>query len=392
MFYKRFLHIHQIVCLFLIGLVGNSCIESFEPESEVFEDTLVIEGTITDEIKQQQIILSRAFRLEEFVPVPEQNARVLITDDASNEYLFQEVAPGVYASDTSFGVQSGRNYQLKVTTNDGRQYASHPIMAPQNSPIYGLRANRATGDRDGMEILVEYDNSQTSVHYRYQFEETYKIIAPDWTGNTLRLVGPGEVVVWPLDREEHVCYNTQISNSIVLNRPKESNLNNVPEFPVRFIDRNDYIMSHRYSILVKQLAISEESFTYLKTLNELNGGEDLFSPSQPGFFSGNVFSESDGDEKVLGFFHVASVSSRRIFFNYSDFFPDEALPPYVNECVPFTAPLESVNREPTVLELLEDNIVRYHSTGLNGQFFVVPRVCGDCTVLGDIAVPEFWEE
>ncbi len=392
MFYKEFLHAYKIIGLFFMGLVINGCIESFEPETEVFEDALVIEATITDEIKVQEVLLSRAFRFEEFVPTPEQNARVIVSDDASNEYVFQEVAPGTYRSETSFGVQSGRNYQLSVTTNDGRQYASNPITAPQTSPIHGLKANRRTGDEDGMEILVEYDNSQTSAYYRYQFEETYKIIAPDWTGSILRLEAPGVLIIWPLDREERVCYSTEVSNDIILNRPQESNLNNVLDFPVRFIDRSNYIISHRYSILVKQFTISEESYSYLNTLNESEGGEDLFSPSQPGFFRGNVYSENNSDEKVLGFFHVASISSERIFFNYSDFFPDEELPPFVDNCLPFRPPEQSSNGEPTIFQLVANNTVRYHGTTPFGEYIVVPRICADCTVLGDPNVPGFWEE
>ncbi|WP_190809179.1 DUF4249 domain-containing protein [Flagellimonas sp. S3867] len=382
-----------MVLIPMVSLIFG-CIESFEPQTEVFEDALVIEATITDELKRQEVLLTRAFRFEEFVPLPETNAVVIVVDDLQNEYVFEEEASGKYISTSSFGVEAGRSYQLLVTTSSGSQYASDIVIAPQPSPIQDLSVARVEDINEGMAIFVEYEPSQTSNYYRYHYEETYKIIPPEWNNQMLRFEGPALVVV-TRDREERVCFNTNVSEDTVLNKPKQSNANNVPQFQVRFIDRDNYIISHRYSILVKQLAISEASFEYLKRLDESSGADDLFSPSQPGFFSGNVNSTSNSDENVLGFFHVASVSSKRLFFNYEDFFPSEPLPPYVDYCLPYIPPPleEATSENPSLGELVSSNSVRYHSTiPLTGEFAVVPRVCGDCTVLGDINVPEFWED
>ena len=59
---------------------------------------------------------------------------------------------------------------------------------------------------------------------------------------------------------------------------------------VRFINRNNYIISHRYSILVRQFVQSNEAFTFYETLNDLSRNESLFSETQPGFLAGNVSS------------------------------------------------------------------------------------------------------
>jgi hypothetical protein len=384
--------VYSFIILILIGFVVQSCVESFTPETEIFEDALVIEATITNETKQQEVLLNRAFRFEEFVPVPEKNANVTIIDDLNNEYPFQEIVPGRYVSVADFGAEQGRSYQLLVTTNEGKEYASEPIFTPQASSIYGLRASRIDNEGEGMSIFVEYDASQTSTYYRYQYEETYQIIPPDWNSQMLAYEGP-IIVVKARERDEQTCYKTEVSNNIILNRPQESNENNILQFPVRFIKRDNYIISHRYSILVKQLAISEKSYSFLQKLSESNQEENLFSQTQPGFFRGNVYSRSNRDERVLGFFHVASISFERLFFNYQDFFPNEPLPPYAENCFPFVTRLETPRGVPNVHELIAADEIRYHSTSPNfGEFIVVPRICGDCTVLGDVTVPEFWEE
>nr|WP_299389272.1 DUF4249 domain-containing protein [Allomuricauda sp.] len=384
----------RISLLILIGVSTAGCIESFVPETDTFEDVLVIEATLTDELKPQEIILSRAFRFEEFVPEPERNATVVVMENSSSQYIFEETLPGTYHSTTNFAILPGNTYQLMVSTSDGRQYESSSVVGPEPAPIQGLTAAISEDpEAEGMEILVEYDNTQASSYFRYKYEETYKIIAPDWSGQRLEYQGPQLVVMpLPVGREERTCFSTVLSDEIILNSPRSSNSGNILGFPVRFIERDNFIISHRYSILVKQLAISEESYSYLETLESSTAGDDLLSPSQPGFFNGNVSSTTNTDEKVLGFFHVASVTSERIFFNYEDFYPNEELPPYVENCLPFIPPLESVGGELSIHQLLGNNTVKYHSTTVFGEFVVVARACADCTALGDPNVPDFWEE
>ena len=162
------------------------------------------------------------------------------------------------------------------------------------------------------------------------------------------------------------------------------------ELPIRFINRNNYIISHRYSLLVKQFTISKEAYLFFEKLKSFSGEQDAFSQTQPGFFSGNVFSEDNLDEKVLGYFDVTSVTTKRIFFNYVDFFPNEPLPPYVSEdCVPF---IVGPGTNPSLGELIDNNLVRYQATINSFDFSVVSRICADCTVVGTIEVPEFWIE
>jgi len=46
----------------MISFITNSCIEPFEFETIDFEDTLVIEATITNELKYHEINLTRTFK------------------------------------------------------------------------------------------------------------------------------------------------------------------------------------------------------------------------------------------------------------------------------------------------------------------------------------------
>lgn len=393
----------------IAGILNNGCVESFEAETLTFESALVIDATITNEMRQQEVMLSQSYAFEEDGPQPERNADVQVVDDLGGEYLFTESSPGVYRSVSAFGAAVDRYYQLKITTSDGLSYTSDSTKLTPIAVLDEVFAERIFNEDgiEGMAIRVNGSSpSGNARNYRYVFEETYKIIAPKWTDKDL-IPDPDVrcgVLLIRRENEERTCYATQSSNSIILTDTNDFGEDRVKDFMIRFINRDNYIITHRYSILVRQLVQSPEAYTFFETLNDFSNSESLFSETQPGFLQGNVHSADNPAEKVLGYFDVASVSQKRIFFNYGDFFPGESLPPYVDPCTPFAPPIFGatsgpVDSPPCVLRpVVELNLVRPLDTNdfptrqLPGPYIVVSRVCGDCTALGETAIPEFWTE
>ncbi|PWL38747.1 DUF4249 domain-containing protein [Flagellimonas aquimarina] len=388
-----------LVISMAFSLMG--CIEAFDAEFVDFESALVIEATITNELKQQRIFLSRSYEFDAEGPLAESNATVSVSDGTGTTFSFEDTGNGVYVSSQAFAAEPGRDYELSITTQDGRSYGSETSQMTSETTIDEVIAERITNDdgEDGMAILVNsFDPSGNAKNYRYEYEETYRIIAPEW--NPTSLIGDPEggcaMLKVPNTTDDEICYRTDFSNRIILTSTEDLEEDRVSNFMVRFISRDNYIISHRYSVLVRQLVQSNEAFTFFETLNELSGSESLFSQTQPGFLEGNVFSNDNRDERVLGFFDVSSVSERRIFFNYDDFYPGEDLPPYIESCrrgsPPIASPAGCVLRP-----LIESGAGVY--AGDNGEpmegegpFFVVSRVCGDCNVLGSPEVPNFWVE
>ncbi len=393
-----------LAILILLGL--KSCIEPFEVEVIDFESALVVEATITDEVKAQRIVLSRTFEFDAEGPSPERSANVRVVDGSGGSFSFQEVDPGIYESEQVFAAQAGIDYQLSITTSDGRSYSSTTVSLAQPTQIDDLRAERITNDdgQDGVAILVDsFDSSGNSVNYRYEYEETYKIIAPFWTPQDLvPLVGPGippcQVEVVPREQPEEVCFATDISNTIILTDTNDLDEDRVENFMVRFISSDNFIISHRYSILVRQFVQSNEAYTFYETLNEFSGSQSLFSETQPGFLEGNVSSDDNEEEKVLGYFDVSAMTERRLFFDYEDLYPGEELPPYIIPCMPVAPPLSAGAPPRCILSTqVEQNLVKYVDSNSpldqsEGPFLVVPRVCGDCTEIGSTEPPEFWVE
>jgi len=393
-----------IIWIMIISVFTGSCVEPFEIKTITFEDALVIEATITNELKHQEINLTRTFQFEEDGPSNESNARVRVVDDVQNIYDFEESTPGKYLSILEFSAQPDINYVLEITTTNGRSYSSQPTKLTGITQIENVSASREISDDGdiGLSIFVDsFDPSGNSRYYRYEYEETYKIIPLFWSRLDAIIISdvpPFEVGTTPRTKEERICFNTLFNNEIIQTQTNNLLEDRVSQFPIQFVSKDNPILRERYSILVTQYVQSLEAFTYYKILNELSGSESILSQNQPGFINGNVSSMDDPDEKVLGFFEIASVSSKRIFINFRDIFPGENRPFYFFKCN-FKAPLlvnpERPNSSP-LIDLIKTNSYKFFDINLErtdalpGRYLMVENPCGDCTELGTNIKPDFW--
>lgn len=374
------------------------CIEPFNTEFTDFEDVFVVDATITDEMKQQEIVLTRTYELQDDNAPNEAGARVMVMDDTGNEFLFEETDFGIYVSNIPFAAVPDRDYQLLITARNGREYSSAAMQLPQVTTIDSLYANRIINDfgEEGIGIFVNTSApSGESNFFRYEYEETYKVIAPRWNSKELEVVNGAfidSIIIVPRSLDERVCYPTNGSNRFILTDTDDFDIATVDNFMVRFIEQNNFITTHRYSILVRQFVHSMETYSFLETLNEFSTSESLFSETQPGFLEGNIAAEDDATEKVLGFFDVAAVSEKRIFFGYRDFFLTERFPDYIDSCIE-SAPLAGLTDliRLDLIKYIKDNEGEFNSPS-SGPYITVPQVCGDCTVLGTSEVPDFWIE
>ena len=377
----------------------DACIDPFEPETISFESALVVEATISNEMKTQEIFLSRTFEFEVDGPERESNASVSVSDDQGNIFNFIETDAGTYASSSEFMAMENREYTLNITTSDGRSYSSSTAELPAVTQLDSIYAERIINDdgNEGIGIFADsFDPTGNAQNYRYTYEETFRVIAPRWFNEDFVIQDDScDFLFTPRDPDTQVCYQTDISTNIIQINTGNLSEDRVNRFMVRFINRNNYIISHRYSILVKQLVQSPASFSFYETLNDFSGSESLFTQTQVGFLNGNLSSDIDEEEKVLGYFEVATVDEQRIFFNYEDLFPNEPLPPYINPCNESAPPLSSP-AGCVLRPIVAAGTVRF--AGANnpmpgeGPYLTVPTVCGDCTVLGTPEVPEFWTE
>jgi len=142
----------------------------------------------------------------------------------------------------------------------------------------------------------------------------------------------------------------------------------------------------KYSILVKQQSLTKEAYnfwTQLKKSTESLGG--LFDPL-PSQVLGNMYSENNSAEPVLGYFSGGQTSEKRIFIQFSD------LPPDLKLVMPPNCPIDTI---------VNDDIRNYPNTFLIGSYgapFPLGYIksegpnCMDCRDDGGVLQrPDFWE-
>lgn len=387
---------NKLTVLLLLSFIFNSCTETYNLKSDSYEEALVVEATITNELKRQEIKITKTSRLEEEGIAAETGASVNVLDNKGNSYHFTEES-GKYISDTEFKAEPNTVYQLEITTTDGKKYqSSNEVLTTENEIQNITPSVVTTKEGRGVQINVEsYDPTNTSKYYRYEYDETYKIIAPKWNENKVVVVGPQQISFVTNPDNIRICYSTKNSVDII-----QTNTTNLQEdrvnFPVRFISDQNYIISHRYSILVRQYVQNIEAYTFYKTLKEISSSSSVLSPRQPGFINGNIKCLTNTDSKAIGFFDVSSVSSKRIFFNYSDLFPGEPIPPYYVECTDlaylfcfgFSDP-PCLGRQ-LITDITEYNVSYNYNNELD--YHMVPVACGDCTTFSSNEIPSFWTE
>lgn len=386
-----------------MGLI-LSCIEPFETSEDFFEDVLIINARITNENKNQEITLNRSFRLGSEISLVESNATVIIIGSNGNTFTFLEKNLGKYLSTVPFAALEGVSYTLQITTESGQKYASQTMELPVANTIIENIIAKKTVDTDGNEgigiFLNTNDVTNNSKLYRYEFEETFKIIAPFWSpfDAVFRIEGANTIDVDIIlrEQEEQTCYGTSKSKDIILNSTLGFNDDKIEDFNVLFLTKNDYKLLHRYSILVKQYVQTPLAFSYYETLKGLSKSEgNAFSEDQPGFILSNVFSVDNPNENVAGLFEVTAVDEKRIFFNFQEFFPGEELPPYISDCSFFAPSGEGAIGQRPLVQAIKSNEFRFYelNTGKipgGGPYILTSNRCGDCTTLGSNIIPEFW--
>lgn len=393
----------KIKYILFIALIVIGCKEPFEIETQEFKSVLVVEATITNELKHQEVKLSRTSALESNEQILENNAIVNVIDDEQNIFSFAQSTEGSYVSDIPFQAEPNVTYTLEITTSNGRQYVSEPTLLTPVSQIDNLYAELIDGT--DVKIFVDSNNSTTGARYfRYEYDETYKVVAPKYTNRDIEITNYDlntdtyDIIVSDNLDQEEVCFQTKNNLEIIQTTTSELEDNDVLRLPVKKISSSNGVLRDRYSILVKQYIQNIESYTYYKTINELGSIGSLLSENQTGFVLGNVSSTTSTEEKVIGFFEISSYSEKRIYFNYSDF--NIPQPSYLYECNVYTLDYndnttldDDGNDRQALFNLVtvfDYKLVTDNNT--NNLFTIVNQECGDCTSVATNVQPDFWED
>jgi hypothetical protein len=365
-------HILPVAILLLLG----SCISQFVPQTTEDKDLLVVEGLITDQQGVNTIKLSRSLPLGvKSVAKPVKGSTVTITDDLGNTFTLKEMVPGTYVTDaTVFQGKIGQIYTLHISTNaayNNASYQSYPMEMKAVPPIDSIYYEKVafelnsdgTASKEGCQIFFNtHDPTNQCKYYRWEYSETWEIHLPYSVPN-------------------NICWVT--NNSDVINIKNLSTLqeDRVTKYPINLISYVTDRLSTKYSIQINQYSLSEDEYLYWEKLQNVSQQVGGLYDIIPAAIPSNVYSLSDPNEKVLGYFSVSGNSSKRIFIK--DRFVG-IMTPYTNEaCIADTV----FGHTPVPISawvIINNQIPPYN-------VYTYTKGCADCTVRGTKIEPSYWE-
>lgn len=379
-------YVYLIFTLFLY----NSCIFEFDPPSEDYENLLVVEALLNDGEEAFTVKISRSIPIDTSGFIPEKGAEVSISDNTGSIDYLSEVYPGLYSSSPAFRAQSGRSYQLHIQIAQGKRYESDSVFLRETPPIdsvYYRYEERVTTDGPdkipGLQIyLSTHDSNNNTWYYRWEFEETWEFRS---LYNSLQLWNDGDII----DRTEQVyrCWKRNSSTNILVSNSKNLNKDIISELPVVYISNATDKLGIKYSILVKQYALSERSYTYWKEQENINESLGTLFDPQPYVIKGNIYNPDDENEVVLGYFDASSVQEERIFISKGEY------PPFttINNYAHCSDTIVSYFQIPSLLNEGFMLVGEVASQTSSTRYLLSYPTCLDCTFYGINIEPDFWE-
>jgi len=315
---------HQIknISTLCFILILSACIKAYDPVIDSSAaNKYVVTGRVTDTEGWQQVEVSLSSNIASPKYVPVGGCQVHILDDKGNDFSLEEYTPGHYQ--VWMGKEylvHGNSYHVKVTIPGGEELMSGADKMPKGPPldsVYYLLKDVPTSDPSVtsriMQFYVDLDaRGDYSQYYKWEVEETWEYHAAHplehYYDGTFHMVDPP-------DYTNKVCWMTTNVKNVFTLSTKSLTQNKYDQYPLHFIDGHTSRLGYLYSMLVRQLALSEGAYNYWEQLRINSNEQGGLYEKQPLAIKGNMEDKSHPERVVLGYFYTGSESVRRYFYS-----------------------------------------------------------------------------
>lgn len=323
--------------MFLLTVLISSCIKTYEPQfKNTSVEKYVVQGMVSSIEGWQEVSVTMSSSMDQPEYISVNNCQVSIFDDLGNEFKLSQLDEGKYGvwMSQEYLVQ-GRSYKVKIQIPGGDILESSLEKMPSGSAVgeitYEL-LDAPTNDPEiwnhGMRFYTDLNASETdSRYYRWIVEETWEYhseypIEFYYDGNVNQVVPP--------DYSQMYCWATYTIDDIYTLSTTNLTENSFHQFPLHFIHENTGRLVYLYSLLISQIALTQDAYIYwdqLRMNSSQTGG--LYS-TQPIAIRGNMRNVSHPENDVLGYFQASTVTQKRIFVEPMEEFELD----YYNRCSP----------------------------------------------------------
>jgi hypothetical protein len=383
----------RLILIFLgLSLLGG-CIYEYNPDLRSSDNALVINGKVTDQEGYQYIEISRSTAPYDPGNVhPLSGYTVEIQDDEGNSFPGTEMEPGLYRCwiDQEY-LAPGISYRLIVTDKVGSMYVSDYDELLPCPDIDSISYESQEKESDipgntylGLQFFVNTDGSgEYAKNFLWELEETWEYhaiyeIAVIYDG---RIHDLDEIIY-----DYFYCWQSKRIPNIYTFSTQNLTSGQIRNYPLHYVSNQSERLGIKYSTLVKQFSLSPEAFEFWNILDKQSKQSGELYETQPAQIIGNIHSQEDGGEPVLGLFYATSVKEKRIFVSPAI----EVLRPNCDPLGLSTTELNdflgsiSPNQYPIYLYFEDQGLLRVYD--------YAEQECFDCRKRGGITErPDFWE-
>ena len=300
-----------------LALLGG-CVDRYTPEVAPLDQTsLVVDGFINP-LGVSTIRLTRTFSVNTKSAAPaEAQAQVFIQDDAGQRYPLSERPAGTYTS-AALVLDPARQYQLRLTTSQGRAYASDLAPVTPTPPIDSLTWRPTS--QGGVQIYLSAHAANLAArYYRWDYDETWQFNSV-YKSEIEYVPSTNTIVRRPETHQVFTCWRTESSTTILQGNTTQLSQNTLASFPLLTVPPSIKI-HFGYSLLVRQVAQSPAEYEYWERLRKNTEALGTVNDPLPARVTGNVHALADPAEAVLGYVGVHAVTEKRFFINASQLPP-----------------------------------------------------------------------
>ncbi len=360
--------------LFFVALLVAGCIDPFKPSENLIDGRyLVVSGFLNIGNDTTTILLSRTQSLNSSEgSTAESGADVRVIGDQGTNVQLWEASTGRYIL-LPRNYLTSEKFRIQISTRDGKQYASDYVEIKQAPKIDSINFQADRGNGIMRFMVNTHDPNNNTWFYRWKTEETYEYTSAYYSGDSvaygLKQVNPRQVLLYR-------CWRTDKSSDIMIGTSAKLSQDRIMNQPLVVINNASNKLLIKYSLLVKQYALSQEAYEYwdmLARTTETTGG--LFDP-QPSVLTGNIRCTSDADELVFGYFSAGTEQQKRLTvtpYELNGWFPGT----YPN-C---NSPLDTLDTE-KIYETSDFSYKIIQTLSMPTRYVTVWASCADCRNLG----------
>lgn len=361
-------------------IMGAGCKEKFEPPVvKANHNFLVVDGFLNSGGDSSIILLSRTRNLGDTVSsIPELNAVIQLESGGSAIADAVDMGGGQFVF-PALPLLTEQKYRLRIFASDGKVYQSDEMIVKPTPPIDSVNFDY---NEKGVTIYVNtHDPTNNTRYYRWEFEETWEYHAPILSELKYTGTGSPPYVTRTPDDMIFTCYRSRKSHKIYLASSAGLEGDIIYRYPLQFIPRNTEEISVRYSINVKQYALTKEAANYWANLKKTTEELGSIFDAQPSQLKGNIHCVSDTTLPVMGYMSISTVEKKRIFIQRGE----AGDWTYGEQCQVFNIPPDSFH---VYFDLWHYEAITQHGrSNLDGA----TASCVDCRIAGGtLTKPDFW--